>query len=111
MEVNLSPELEAKLNEMSSKTGRAAEELVQDAMAGYLADLADVRETLDRRYDEIKSGNVKPIDGDVFFEGLRRREDELLKRATRTPKTRPATRRTPDVAGSRFFARVAQLRS
>ena len=83
MEVNLSPELEAKLNEMSTKTGRAAEELVPDAMAGYLSDLADVREMLDRRYDEVKSGTVNPIDGEMFFESLRRREDELLKRTPR----------------------------
>ena len=81
MEVHLSPELEAKLNEMSSKTGRATEELVQDAMVGYLSDLADVREMLDRRYDEVKSGKVKPIDGEAFFESLRKREDELLKRS------------------------------
>ena len=83
MEVHLSPELEAKLNEMSSKTGRATEELVQDAMVGYLADLADVREMLDRRYDEVKSGNVKPIDGEAFFESLRQREDELTNRSPR----------------------------
>ena len=83
MEVHLSPELEAKLNEMSTKTGRAAEELVQDAMAGYLSDLADVREMLDRRYDEVKSGTVNAIDGEMFFESLRRREDELLKRTPR----------------------------
>jgi predicted DNA-binding protein len=83
MEIHLSPELEARLNEMSSKTGRAAEELVQDAMAGYLTDLADVREMLDRRYDEVKSGKVMPIDGEAFFESLRRREDELLKRTPR----------------------------
>jgi predicted DNA-binding protein len=79
MEVHLSPELEAKLNEMSSKTGRATEELVQDAMVGYLADLADVREMLDRRYDEVKSGNVKPIDGEALFHSLRQREDEPAK--------------------------------
>ena len=79
MEVHLAPELEARLNEMSSKTGRATEELVQDAMAGYLADLADVREMLDRRYDEVKTGKVKPIDGEAFFESLRGREDKRVK--------------------------------
>jgi predicted DNA-binding protein len=83
MELNLPPELEARLNEMSSKTGRATEELVQDAMAGYLADLADVREMLDRRYDEVKTGKVKPIDGETFFESLRRREDELTNHSPR----------------------------
>jgi len=79
MEVHLTPELEAKLNEMATKTGRAADELVQDAMAGYFEEVAHVREMLDRRYDEVKSGKVKPIDGEVFFENLREREDKLLK--------------------------------
>jgi hypothetical protein len=37
-----------------------------------------IRETLDSRYDDLKSGKVKPIDGDEFFESLRRREEDLL---------------------------------
>jgi len=43
----LTPDLEAKLNQLSAETGRAKEELVQDAMAGYLAELSQVRDTLD----------------------------------------------------------------
>jgi hypothetical protein len=39
---------------------------------------------LDTRYDDIKSGRAKPVDGEAFFEGLRKREDELLRR--RPPK-------------------------
>ena len=35
---------------------------------------------LDGRYEDIQSGRVKPIDGEAFFEGLRQREDELLKK-------------------------------
>jgi predicted DNA-binding protein len=80
MELHLTPELEARLNEMATKTGRAADELVKDAMAGYLEELAEVRGMLDRRYDEVKSGKVKPIDGEAFFQNLRERENELLKR-------------------------------
>ncbi len=64
---------------MATRTGRATDELVQDAMAGYFEEVAHVREMLDRRYDEVKSGKVKPIDGEAFFESLREREDELLK--------------------------------
>ena len=79
MEVHLTPELEAKLSEVAAKTGRPADELVQAATSAYVEELANVRELLDRRYDEIKSGKVKPIDGEAFFEGLREREDELLK--------------------------------
>jgi hypothetical protein len=41
-------------------------------------ELAKTREMLDSRYDELKSGKVKPIDGEAFFENLRRREDDLL---------------------------------
>jgi len=80
MEVDLTPELEAKLNEIAARTGRPTNALVQDAMAGYLDELAQVRGALDRRYDEIESGKVKPINGEAFFESLRQREEELLKR-------------------------------
>jgi hypothetical protein len=48
-------------------------------MAGYLAEVVEMRNMLDSRYDDVKSGRVKPIDGEVFFDTLRQREDELLK--------------------------------
>ncbi len=71
MVVRLKPETESRLQELAAKTGRAPDELVEDAMAGYLAELAQVRDTLDRRYDEIKSGRIKPIDGQDAFKRLR----------------------------------------
>jgi hypothetical protein len=80
MEVHLRPETESRLQELAAKTGRAPDELVEDAMAGYLKELSETREMLDSRYDDIKGGRVKPIDGETFFEGLRQREEELLKR-------------------------------
>jgi len=40
---------------------------VEDAMAGYFEELAQVRETLDSRYDDIKSGKVKLISGEEAF--------------------------------------------
>jgi predicted DNA-binding protein len=64
MEVRFKPETESRLNELAAKTGRAPDDLVEDAMAGYLAELAEVRQMLDSRYDEVKSGRVKPIGGD-----------------------------------------------
>ena len=82
MELNLTPDIEAKLNSLVAETGRAADEFVQDALAGYLEELADVRDMLDSRYDDIKSGRVKPIDGEAFFASLRQREDALLKKPT-----------------------------
>jgi len=78
MEV-LNPETESRLTELASKSGRATDDLVEDALAGYLAELAEVRDMLDSRYDDIKSDRVKPIDGEAFFDNLRQREDELLK--------------------------------
>lgn len=49
MEVHFLPDLERKLAELATTTGRAADALVQGAVAGYLDELADIRETLDRR--------------------------------------------------------------
>jgi predicted DNA-binding protein len=80
MEVHFTPDVEAKLNALATETGRAADEFVQDAMAGYFEELAEVRDMLDSRYDDIKSGKVKPIDGEAFFESLRQREEALLKK-------------------------------
>ncbi len=74
------PDLQAKLDRWVAETGRAPHELVEDAMAGYFDELARTREMLNGRYDDLKSGTVKPIDGKKFFEGLRRDEDELLKK-------------------------------
>jgi predicted DNA-binding protein len=76
MDVHLTPELEAKLNQLSAETGRPKEELVQDAMAGYLAELSQVRDTLDARYDDIKSGKTKPLDGEEVFARLRKKKTD-----------------------------------
>lgn len=58
------PELQAKVEQWVSETGRPAEELVEDAITGYFEELKRMRSTLDSRYDDIKSGKVKPIAGD-----------------------------------------------
>ena len=81
MDVHLSnPDLKAKLDPWVTEAGRGPDELVEDAMAGYFDEVARTGEMLDSRYDDLKSGRVKPIDGEEFFENLRRREDELLKK-------------------------------
>ncbi len=76
MEVHFPPELEARLNEMAATTGRQKTDLVQDATASYLEELAQLRGMLDGRYDDIKSGKVKPIDGEEAFACQRRKGDE-----------------------------------
>ena len=80
MEVRLSPETESQLRELAARTGRSPADLIEDATALYLKELARTRDMLDSRYDDIKSGRVKSIKGQAFFEGLRRREEELLSR-------------------------------
>jgi hypothetical protein len=84
MEVNFTPNTEKKLRDFSAESGRRTDDLVEDAVAGYFDEVLQVRQTLDSRYDDLESGRVKPIDGEEFFEGLRRREDELLK--SRSPR-------------------------
>lgn len=76
MTVNLKPETEARLRELSAATGRAPEDLVDDAKAGYLAELAQVREMLDSRYGNWKNGKVKPLDGEEAFNGIRAKSEE-----------------------------------
>jgi predicted transcriptional regulator len=73
MVVHLKPETESRLRELAAATGRAPEELVEEAMAGYLAELAQLRTTLDRRYDDVKAGRVKPVDGEEAFSSLRKK--------------------------------------
>ena len=79
MEVHLKPETESRLRDLAVMTGRPTDELVEDAMARYLAEVAEVRAMIDGRYDDIKSGKVQPISGKAFFDGLRQHEDEVLK--------------------------------
>jgi hypothetical protein len=74
MEVHFKPETESRLNKLASKTGRATDELVETALAGYLDEVPGVRSMLDGRYDEVKAGRVKSIDGEKFFAELGQRE-------------------------------------
>jgi predicted DNA-binding protein len=76
MELNLRPETESRIQELAAKTGRAADDLVEDAMAGYLNELAQTREMIDSRYDDLKSGRVKPVSGEEAFSTLRRKSQE-----------------------------------
>lgn len=76
MELNLRPETESRIQELAAKTGRPADDLVEDAMAGYLQELSHAREMLDGRYDDLKSGRVKAIEGEKAFATLRSKSEE-----------------------------------
>jgi len=64
MEVHFTAETEKKLKDLSAMSGRATDELVEDAMAGYFVEVQQIRQTLNGRYDDLKSGKVKPVPGD-----------------------------------------------
>jgi predicted transcriptional regulator len=76
MVVHLKAETESRLRQLAESTGRAPDELVEDAMTGYLAELGQVRDMLDGRYDDIKSGRVQPIDGEAAFDRLRQKSKD-----------------------------------
>jgi hypothetical protein len=82
MEVHFTPEMERQLKDFSAQSGRGTDDLVQDAMAGYFQELLQTRETLNSRYDDLKSGRVKPIDGEDAF--------ARLKAKTEAQRNRPA---------------------
>jgi predicted transcriptional regulator len=75
MEVHVTPETAKKLNDLAASSGRAPGEIVEDALAGYLEEVAAIRKTLDSRYDDLKSGRVKPIEGEEAFRQLREKSD------------------------------------
>jgi hypothetical protein len=81
MEVHLTPELQAQIDRLVIETGLPAEKLIEDALAEYVSELAQMRGTLDSRYDDLKSGRVKPIPGDELMAHFRARSAA----ARRTP--------------------------
>src|SRR5208282_182455 len=71
-------EQEKCLREVSAVADLGTEVVSYDAFCrSFLTEVAEIREMLDGRYDEIKSGRVKPINGEAFFDSLRQRENEL----------------------------------
>jgi hypothetical protein len=80
MELHLAPELQAEVDRLLTETGCSPEQLVEDALAIYFAEAAAMRETLDSRYDDLKSGKVKAIPGDEVRARLR--EKSAARRST-----------------------------
>jgi predicted transcriptional regulator len=76
MEVHLTPELQAKIDQLVMESGRTPDELVADALAGYVAEVAETRKMLDSRYDDVMSGRVKPITRDEIVAHFRKRSAE-----------------------------------
>ena len=65
MEVHFTAETEEKLKDIALQSGRGTpDKLVQDVVEGYFDELVQAREMLNSRYDDLKSGRVKPIPGE-----------------------------------------------
>jgi len=71
MEVHFTPRRKRKLKDLSTQSGRRTDDLVEDAMAGYLDEVLQAREMLNSRYDDLKSGRVKPISRDQVIAHFR----------------------------------------
>jgi predicted DNA-binding protein len=82
MEVHFTPETEKKLKDLSAQSGRGTDDLVEDATAAYVEELLATRDMLNSRYDDLKSGRVKPIAGDEVAAYFR----EKSAAARRTPR-------------------------
>jgi len=80
MEMHINSELQARLEQMVIETGRPADELVEDALAGYLEELSSTRQMLDNRYDDLKSGRVQPMEGEEAFARLIQNTEAQAKR-------------------------------
>jgi len=83
MEVHFTSETEKKLKDLAAQSGRGtAAELVQDVVEGYFDELAQTREMLNSRYDDLKSGRVNPIDGEEAFARLKAKTEAERNRPT-----------------------------
>jgi hypothetical protein len=71
MEIHFTPETEKKLKDLAAQSGCCTDDLVEDATASYVDELLQVRNTLNSRYDDLKSGRVEPIPGDQVIARLR----------------------------------------
>ena len=80
MEVHLAPDVEKKLNDLAAESGRGTDELLQDALAGYLDEVAQSRDMLNSRFDDLKTGRVKPIDGEEAFARLKAKTEDQRNR-------------------------------
>jgi predicted DNA-binding protein len=63
MEIHFTPDVQAKLDQIAAETGRTRDEVVQEAVAGYFDELAELRGMLDNRFEDVRDGKVKLVPG------------------------------------------------
>jgi predicted transcriptional regulator len=71
MELHFTPDVEKKLNDLAAQNGRRTDDVLRDALAAYFDESVQTRDILNHRYDERKSGNVEPVDGEEAFARLK----------------------------------------
>jgi hypothetical protein len=71
MELHFTPDVEKKLDDLAAQSGRRTDDLLQDTLAAYFDELVQTRDMLNDRYDELKSGNAEPVDGEEAFARLK----------------------------------------
>ena len=76
MEVQFTPEVQAELDQMARDVGRSSNELVQDAVMGFFDELAFARAMLERRYHDLETGRVQPMDGEEAYRRLMQKTEE-----------------------------------
>jgi predicted transcriptional regulator len=81
VQIKLTPQTQARLDELARETGRKADDLVEDALFGYFDEVGRLREVLESRYDDLENGRVTAIDGDVAQAHLR--EKSCIRRSER----------------------------
>ena len=80
MEIQFTPDVQAKLDQMARDVGRRSDELVQDAVMGFFDELAFTREMLEHRYRDLETGRVQPIDGEEAYRRLMAKTEESRQR-------------------------------
>ena len=71
MEVHFNPDLQPSSISWQSRADAQQTQGSRDVVAGYSDELAQTREMLNSRYDDLKSGKVKPIPGEEVVSRLR----------------------------------------
>ena len=75
MNMHFTPYVQAGLDELARDTGCSPETLVNDMLTERLSEQAEIRQTLDRRFDDIESGRVALIPGDQVRARMRERSE------------------------------------
>ena len=78
MSLEIKPSQEAKIAALATTTGRDKAEILNEVIDSYFDSLDEVREMLDRRFDDVKSGRAKALTPEQLRGDLDRRKQEFL---------------------------------